>query len=111
MATAPMWYRGDTKRLIVDVIDQANQPILLAGTEITFAFTNKRTETVVFTKSTNNGIEITNPSQFSVSIQPEDTDSLSPGDYICQARVLWVSSQEKAVVLDLTIRLVNVWAQ
>jgi len=110
MSTAPMWYRGDTKRLIVNTIDPAGQPIPLAGALLSFAFVNKRTETIIFTKNLGDGVEITGTSQFTVHIAPEDTASLPPGDYICQARGFWASSEDKATLLDLTIRLVNVWA-
>ena len=106
MATVLSWYKGNTKRILVNVKDaNTGFRIDLTGGSVAFAFANKQSGEVAFTKTSvaDGGITM-NQYDFTVQVDPADTANLPKGDYIAQAKIT-LAGGDTATVLDVIVSL------
>jgi hypothetical protein len=80
---------GDDKSLRVSVTDADGAVVAITSATISWKVTRSLRSTAVLTKTTSSGISITSGSGgiFTISIDPADTASLTPGDYYHEAQV------------------------
>lgn len=96
------FYAGDSRNLIINVVDQDNNPVILIGATIKWVLVNSQGSSVI-SKSVGSGITINNASggQFTISLSVNDTKGLS-GNFQHIARVT-TSDGSSSIVLTGTI--------
>lgn len=97
------FYSGDSRNLIINVVDENNTPISLTGANIEWILINQGN--TILSKSVSSGITINNDSvgQFTISLTTNDTRSLN-GTYQHMARVT-TEDGSSSVVLTGTITI------
>ncbi|RII32861.1 hypothetical protein D2A34_21950 [Clostridium chromiireducens] len=97
------FYSGDSRNLIINVVDENNSSINLTGATVEWALINN--DLVLIKKSINSGITISNATggQFKIEITSSDTDNLS-GNYRHLARVTTADGRS-SIVISGTIKI------
>ena len=95
------FYSGDSRNLIINVVDENNNPINLTESVIEWVLISNGL--VLLKKSIDKGITLSKPAegQFKIIIDSSDTDSLS-GTYNHLARVT-TTDGESSIVISGTI--------
>jgi hypothetical protein len=95
-------YQGDSRDLFVSVTDLDGAVVNITGATIKWVLVNN--DTVVLEKSTpsSSGINITNPTggQFTISILPNETLTLSAGDCTHEARLTDSNGKSSLIFKD-----------
>jgi hypothetical protein len=96
-------HTGDSKNLIINVVDGNNSPIDLTNATIEWILADK--DTTVLAKSIGNGITVNIPTngQFKISLTSSNTKNLS-GVYTHMARVTTFSG-DSSIILEGTITI------
>ena len=83
------FYQGDTVDLDVTVIDEEGAAQNIAGATIAWVLYDENTQTATLTKNTTSGITITSglDGEYTVSLTPSDTGSITPGDYYHESEI------------------------
>ncbi|MGB1225039.1 MAG: hypothetical protein ACPHCN_12965 [Mycobacterium sp.] len=106
-----IWVAGNTRRFTINVVDAAGSPKNLTGaSSADWRFTDiaaeEGTPTVLLSKSLGSGVTITDAAQgeVTITVSGPDTESLQPGDYHAELRVVDAATDRESVT-KMTIRL------
>jgi hypothetical protein len=81
------YYSGDTRRLLVDVVDEDDNAVDISGADIEYVIAD-RDDNIVITKDLQDGIAVTDAAngQFRIDIEPSDTADLQ-GDHLHECEI------------------------
>jgi len=97
------FYSGDSRDLIISVVDENDKPIDLTDASIEWVLAEN--DLIKLKKNIGEGVTIVNAQEglFKIEISSDDTGSLK-GDYKQLARVT-ISGGKSSIVLDETIKI------
>lgn len=90
---------GDTKYIVVSVVNDAGEPVVISGASIKWIIARKRNSSHLVTKTVGSGITITGASEFTVKLNPSDTLSLF-GEYYNEAEIIESGTSDVSTLIE-----------